>query len=131
LAPDGSKADIGKKMLGSSAGAVVKLSPDQGVTTTLAISEGIETGLSLPMLPESFGVPVWACLSAGSLASFPVLSGIECLWIAVDHDPSGAGERAAKAVVDRWTDAGREVFTIFPTTLKSDVNNIVRSSLIG
>jgi hypothetical protein len=131
LTPDCGKADIGKRMLGSSAGAVVKLSPDEDVTTTLAVAEGIESALSLPMLPDSFGVPVWACLSAGSLATFPVLSGIECLWIAVDHDPSGAGERAAKTVVDRWTDAGREVFTIFPTILKTDVNDIVRSSLIG
>jgi len=120
-----------KMMLGQAAGAVVKLSPDEEVTTVLGIGEGIESALSLPMLPDSFGVPVWACLSAGSLATFPVLAGVEVLWIAVDHDPSGAGERAAKAVVDRWTEAGREVFTIFPTTLKSDVNDIVRSSLIG
>jgi len=83
------------------------------------------------MLSDSFGLPVWACLSAGSLTAFPVLAGVEVLWIAVDHDPSGAGERAAQAVIDRWTEAGREVFTIFPTILKSDVNDIVRSSLIA
>ena len=127
---DGNKAGE-KMMLGQAAGAVVKLSPDEEVTTVLGIGEGIESALSIPMLSDSFGVPVWACLSAGSLAAFPVLSGIECLWIAADHDPSGAGERAARAVVDRWTEVGREVFTIFPTTLKSDVNDIVRSSLIG
>ncbi len=127
---DGNKSGE-KMMLGQAAGAVVKLSPDEEVTTVLGIGEGIESALSLPMLPDSFGVPVWACLSAGSLAAFPVLAGVEVLWIAVDHDPSGAGERAAEAVVDRWTEAGREVFTIFPTTLKTDVNDIVRSSLIG
>jgi Toprim domain len=127
---DGNKTGE-KMMLGQAAGAVVKLSPDEEVTTVLGIGEGIESALSLPMLPDSFGVPVWACLSAGSLATFPVLEGVEVLWIAVDHDPSGAGERAAAAVVDRWTEDGREVFTIFPTTLKSDVNDIVRSSLIG
>ncbi len=131
LSPDGGKADIGRKMLGPSAGAVVKLSRDEDVITALAIGEGIETALSLPMLPECFGLPVWACLSAGNLAAFPVLAGVEVLWIAVDKDPSGEGERAAKAVVDRWTDAGREVFTIVPTALKSDVNDIVRSSLNG
>jgi putative DNA primase/helicase len=59
LSPDGGKGDIGKKMLGSSAGAVVKLSPDEEVTTVLGIGEGIESALSLPMLPDSFGVPVW------------------------------------------------------------------------
>lgn len=125
------KADIGRKMLGPSTGAVVKLSPDEEVITALAIGEGIETALSMPMLPECFGVPVWACLSAGNLAAFPVLAGVEVLWIAVDNDPSGAGERAAKAVVDRWTDAGREVFTIIPHALKSDINDIVRSGIHG
>ena len=74
-------------MLGPSAGAVVKLSPDEDVITALAIGEGIETALSMPMLPECFGVPVWACLSAGNLAAFPVLAGVEVLWIAVDNDP--------------------------------------------
>ena len=94
LTTDGKKA--GKAiMLGSSTGAVVKLSADEEVTTVLGIGEGIETTLSLPMLPESFAIPVWACLSAGGVATFPVLPGIEVLWIAVDNDPSGAGERAA------------------------------------
>jgi hypothetical protein len=97
----------------------------------LGIGEGIETTLSLPKLPECSGIPVWACLSAGGVATFPVLPGIEVLWIAVDNDPSGAGERAAKAVVDRWTAAGCEVFTIFPTALKSDVNDLVRGGLNG
>jgi putative DNA primase/helicase len=131
LSPDGGKADIGRKMLGPSAGAVVKLSPDETVTSALAIGEGIETALSMPMLPECFGVPVWACLSAGNLAAFPVLAGVEVLWITVDNDPSGAGERAAKAVVDRWTDAGREVFTIIPHALKTDINDVVRSGING
>ena len=67
LSPDGGKADMGRKMLGPSAGAVVKLSRDEDVITALAIGEGIETALSLPMLPECFGLPVWACLSAGNL----------------------------------------------------------------
>ena len=128
LTHDGGKTDLGKKMLGSSAGAVVKLDPDEAVTIVLAIGEGIETTLSMAMLPECFGVPAWACLSAGALAAFPVLSGIEVLWIAVDNDPSGAGERAAASVIDRWTEAGREVFTIVPKAERADVNDIVRRS---
>jgi Toprim domain len=131
LTLDGAKADMGRKMLGASAGAVVKLSPDENLITVLGIGEGIETALSMPMLPECFGIPVWACLSAGSLAAFPVLAGVEVLWIAVDNDPSGSGERAALAVVNRWTDAGREVFTIVPHALKSDINDIVRSGPNG
>jgi putative DNA primase/helicase len=126
LNPDGGKADIGKKMLGSSAGAVVKLSPDEEVTTVLGIGEGIETTLSLPVLPECLGIPVWACLSAGGVATFPVLSGIEVLWIAVDNDPSGAGERAAQRCADRWTAAGCEVWLQTPSAVRSDLNDVVK-----
>ena len=111
---DGNKTGE-KMMLGQAAGAVVKLSPDEEVTTVLGIGEGIESALSLPMLPDSFGVPVWACLSAGSLAVFPVLDGIEVLWIAVDNDPSGAGESAAQRCADRWIAAGCEVWLQTPT----------------
>jgi hypothetical protein len=102
LTLDGGKTDIGRKMLGPSAGAVVKLSPDEDVITALAIGEGIETALSMPMLAECFGVPVWACLSAGNLAAFPVLAGVEVLWIAVDNDPSVKASAPPKL----WLTAG-------------------------
>jgi hypothetical protein len=115
-----------KMMIGQAAGAVVKLSPDEEVTTVLGIGEGIESALSLPMLRESFGVPVWACLSAGSLAVFPVLSGIEVLWIAVDNDPSGAGESAAQRCADRWIAAGCEVWLQTPYAVRSDLNDVVK-----
>jgi hypothetical protein len=115
-----------KMMLGQAAGAVVKLSPDEEVTTVLGIGEGIETTLSLPVLPECLGIPVWACLSAGGVATFPVLSGIEVLWIAVDNDPSGAGERAAQRCADRWTAAGCEVWLQTPSAVRSDLNDVVK-----
>lgn len=122
---------VGKKagnamMLGSSTGAVVKLSADEEVTTVLGIGEGIETTLSLPMLPECFGIPVWACLSAGGVATFPVLPGVEVLWIAVDNDPSGAGERAAQCCADRWISAGCEVWLQTPYRVRSDLNDVVK-----
>jgi hypothetical protein len=126
LTHDGGKSDMGKKMLGSSAGAVVKLSQDEDVTTVLGIGEGIETTLSLPMLSECFGIPVWACLNAEGVRKFPVLPGIEVLWIAVDNDPSGAGERAAQRCADRWTAAGCEVWLQTPNAVRSDLNDIVK-----
>ena len=90
----------------------------------LGIGEGVESTLSLRHLPEVGVAPVWACCSAERLASFPVLSGIEVLWIAVDNDQ--AGIQAAERVAGRWTDAGREVFLVRPTTEKADLNDIVR-----
>jgi putative DNA primase/helicase len=115
-----------KMMLGQAAFAVVKLSPDEEVVTILGVGEGVETTLSLPMLPESFGVPVWACLNAGGVSTFPVLPGIEVLWIAVDNDPSGAGEKAAQRCADRWTAAGCEVWLQTPSAVRSDLNDVVK-----
>lgn len=83
-----------KRMLGPSRGAVVKLSPDSDVTTGLGICEGIETGLAI--LGTGWA-PVWACGSAGGMASFPVLAGVETLTIYADNDRSGTGLAAAQS----------------------------------
>lgn len=111
LAPDGTgKAahpGLGspKKMLGSAAGACVKLTADEDVTYGLHLAEGIETSLACMAMGLK---PMWACLSAGGIAAFPVLSGIEALTIFADNDSSSAGERSAQACAARWRAAGRE-----------------------
>ncbi|WP_245295122.1 DUF7146 domain-containing protein [Manganibacter manganicus] len=93
----------GKMMLGAAAGGVVRLSADEDVTAGLAVAEGIETALAAPFRP------VWACLSAGNMARFPVLAGIETLTIFADNDRSGTGERDAFSCAERWHAAGKEV----------------------
>jgi putative DNA primase/helicase len=70
--------------------------------------------------------PAWAVGDTGELSKFPVLSGIESLTILVDHDKSGAGQRAALECSSRWTGAGREVFRIIPDHCGDDVNDIVQ-----
>jgi hypothetical protein len=115
LAADGrGKADVrglgnSKKMLGPAAGACVKLSPDEDISQGLHISEGIETALACMEIGFR---PIWAALSAGGIARFPVLSGIEALTIFADRDE--AGRKAASACSERWVAAGREVTTILP-----------------
>lgn len=112
LNPDGSgKADIvpAKMMLGRAAGSVVKLTPNEDVTIGLGLSEGIEDGLAII---NSGWRPVWACLSAGGMASFPVLKGIEALTVFCDAD--SPGRKAAAAVVQRWRDAGLEAVIAEP-----------------
>ncbi len=98
---DGNRTE--KKMLGAAGGGVVRLSADDEVTSGLGIAEGIETALAVPFRP------VWACLSAGNLAQFPVLSGIEALTIFADNDASGTGQRDGFACAERWHAAGKEV----------------------
>ncbi|MFK5980961.1 MAG: toprim domain-containing protein [Rhizobiaceae bacterium] len=95
-----------KAMLGIAAGAVVKLSANDEVTTALFLAEGIETTLAIM---EMGFKPAWATLSAGSMAKFPVLNGIECLTIFADNDASGTGQRAAQKCGAQWVAADREV----------------------
>ena len=85
-----------KRMLGPAKDAVVRLSADEDVTTRIGIAEGIETALATGF------APIWACLSAGTMERFPVLSGIEALTIFADNDASGTGLDAAWKCAERW-----------------------------
>jgi hypothetical protein len=122
LTPTGQKID--RKMLGPKAGAAVKLSSDEAVTTALTIGEGVETALAAIALGFA---PAWACGDAGAIREFPVLPGIECLTIAVDRDKSGTGQQAALEYSARWTNSGREVFRVIPTKAGADLNDVLRS----
>lgn len=95
-----------KKMLGTAAGACVKLCGDGDVTSGLHVAEGIETALAVISLGFR---PTWALLSAGGIGRFPALAGIQALTIFADNDVSGTGERAALDCSTRWQAAGAEV----------------------
>lgn len=115
----------GRMMLGPTAGGVVKLTCDAEITLALGIGEGIESTLSLQKHPAFGTTPVWATLSAMQLAAFPLLSGIEALWIAVDNDD--AGRSAAQATAERWQK--REVRRVVPNAYGKDLNDLVREDL--
>ena len=112
--------------LGSMQGGAVKLTDDAEVTNAVGIGEGIETTLSLQRLPEWIGSPVWSLLSKNGVRDFPVLSGIETLMIAVDHDAKQDGQKAATEAVARWRAAGREVLLAFPEAEGNDINDVIR-----
>ncbi|WP_084674107.1 DUF7146 domain-containing protein, partial [Methylobacterium sp. WSM2598] len=126
LAGDATKALVSghsRMALGPIGGGAIKLTPDEEVTTCLGIGEGIETVLAMRGLPE-FGLsPVWSLIAASGVAGFPVLPGIECLWIAVDHDPAGIA--AAETCATRWKAAGREVFLVQTETARTDLNDLL------
>jgi Toprim domain-containing protein len=121
LTQNGQKID--RMTLGPKTGAAIKLSTDECVTTGLAVGEGLETVLSAMQLGFR---PAWALGDANNVRAFPVLSGIECLTIAVDNDESGTGQRAALECSSRWTGAGREVFRIIPDRTGDDLNDVVQ-----
>ncbi len=118
LTPDGVK--LGRRMLGIAAGAAVKLDAD--VTHGLAIGEGIETVLAARQLGFR---PAWALASAGAIAGFPVLPGIECLTILAENDDANA--RAVEECARRWHAANREVTVVSPN-FGSDLNDAIRGA---
>jgi hypothetical protein len=120
LTPDGDK--LGRKMLGRKSGTAIKLTPDEDVTTSIAIGEGIESTLGGMLLGF---VPAWALGDVCGIASFPVLSGVETLTIFVDRDVSGTGQRCAIECSRRWTRAGRQVFRIVPIKVGADLADII------
>ena len=121
LTPDGQK--IGRKMLGPVSGAAIKIDADQQVERGLTIGEGFETGLAGRELGFR---PVWALGSAGAIAAFPVISGVDALTILAETDDSGANERAARACGNRWASADREVILATPR-VAGDMNDALRS----
>lgn len=142
LQPDGKgKAQVAgldspKKMLGSSLGAAIKLSPDDAVTTRLNIGEGIESALSVL---GNFGLaPVWATMTSGNMKAFPVLPGIETLGIFADNDIARlqggtlvqAGNHAAQECAARWIAEGREAMVWLPPDIGTDFNNLIQKGAI-
>lgn len=123
LAHDGSgKAPVDRPRLllkgHRKSSGVIRLSPDEDVTTGLGIAEGLETALTVQAGGWS---PVWCAIDSGNVGNFPVLRGIESLTIFADHDP--AGLRGAEKAASRWQEAGRDARVIVPPTVGADVND--------
>lgn len=121
---DATGRKIDRKAYGPIGGGAIKLAADEDVTLSLVIAEGVESSLSARLVPGLEATPVWSLISAGGVRAFPVLPGIETLWIAVDHDP--AGVEAARECASRWSAAGREVIAITPRAERADLNDIAR-----
>jgi putative DNA primase/helicase len=137
LARDGrgkAPIDTPRRLLkGHRSRGVIRLWPDSEVTMGLVLGEGIETCLAAALDGLT---PVWATMSAGNLANFPVLPGIEGITVLVDHDRPNpktgkrAGHEAAYQLIQRYTQAGfdpkRDIRVIMPPTEGEDVNDLVR-----
>lgn len=122
LLPDGSdrlRDKMGRAMLGNA--GVIMVSPSADVTMGLHLAEGVES--TLAALALGFA-PAWAATSAGGIARFPVLPGIEALTILADAD--GPGLAAAEACAIRWREAGKEARILAPIDVGTDLNDVAR-----
>lgn len=122
LRSDGSgKTDLdpNKMSLGPCKGGAVPLAPPGRL---LAVTEGIETGLSYMQVT---GVPTWAALSTGGLRNLVLPLNVEQVIIAADPDIPGI--RAAHAAARRWLAEGRQVQIARPP-VGCDFNDLLRAS---
>ena len=112
---------VGKaKTLGSPVG-IVRLSAEEDVVEGLCLAEGLETCLGA--MAKGFR-PCWSTGSAGVMAAFPVLAGVEALTLLADNDASGTGLRAANETAVRWRAAGREAHVHLREVL-GDLNDVL------
>ena len=91
---------------------------------TLAVTEGIETGLSVQ---QATGIPTWAALSAGGISGLilPPLPLAREVLICADHDANGVGQRAADHAAARWLNKGRRVRIALPPVVGQDFNDLL------
>ena len=127
---DGSgKADVEKAkiILGDSHGGGIWLG-SKSVSLfdldSLAVTEGIETGLSFQLIK---GTPTISATSTGGLVALqlPAVPSARRVTIGADNDPNDAGLRAALSAGQRWRDEGREVTIESPRGLK-DWNDVLQ-----
>ena len=118
---DGAGRKLDRKMLGRAKGAAIKLDAHEDVVAGLHLGEGIETGLAARQLGYR---PTWALGSAGAVACFPVLAGIEAIGVLVENDQ--ASQRAADACCERYELAGCEAWIIEPPA--GDINDTLRAA---
>lgn len=97
-------------------GGGVRLSPAEG--RTIAVAEGIETALAVL---EATGIPTWAAVNAYLLEHFSPPPNTEQVLVFADKDrateqhPSGHGQEAAKALVQRLWTVGIKAGAIVPS----------------
>jgi len=116
---DADSRKIERKFLGPTGGAAVMLDPFDCVTHGLFIGEGVETCMAGRQWDLK---PAWALGSAGTIETFPVLDGVECLTILAEHCARNA--RAVEVCGCRWSAAGREVL-INRSIIGKDLNDAV------
>ncbi len=122
LRPDGSgKANVEpeKAMLGRAAGGAVRLAPPD---ETLLVGEGVETCLAAM---QATSQPAWAALSTAGLVALALPASVRSVVILADHDPSGAGERAARTAAARWLAEGRRVRIALPPEPGADFADVL------
>jgi hypothetical protein len=106
-------------------GGAIKIDLDENVTEGLVIGEGVETCLAARQMGLR---PVWSAITAGGVAEFPVLPGIDGLHLLEENDEIGASQRAVEKCAEWWRRAGRTVIIVSPEEWAKDLNDELRGA---
>jgi phage/plasmid primase-like uncharacterized protein len=119
LDSQGRKANVNtpKMALGPVKGGAVRLRTH---AATLAICEGIETGLAVS---QSMCISVWCALSASNLPNVNLPDDVQNVVICADHDI--AGLQAAERAATRYQNEGRAVSVATPPEPGQDFNDLL------
>jgi hypothetical protein len=109
--------------LGSIKGGAVRLW-SAADSTDLLVGEGIETVLAAAQL-AGWRYPAWAALSTSGLMALGVPRRFKRVTIMADHDPSGAGEHAARILAHRLRKRGLRVVVRVPPVVGQDFNDVL------
>lgn len=112
-----------RMMLGKTGGGAVRLAAI-GNEGMIGLSEGIESGLAVTTACPT--LPVWATLSARGLELVQLPPEAQRVVILADHDPSGAGMRAAEAAAGRLRAEGFWVVIALPPREGDDFNDLLQ-----
>jgi phage/plasmid primase-like uncharacterized protein len=127
ITPDGGKLGHWRAW-GPTTGCVIRLWPDDDVSQSLVLGEGVETVLAAATRIAHRGTllqPAWAAGDAGHVGAFPTLSGVEALTLLVDADENGIGQSRAAECTRLWTAAGRQVVRLTPRLVGADFNDLI------
>jgi hypothetical protein len=125
LRPDGlGKAPVSpvKMLLGACRGGVIRLAEPSG---RIGASEGVEDALTVM---QASGLPVWAALSAGGLASLELPPSVAEVLLIADAD--APGEAAAMNAANRFAGEGRRVRIARPRGGAKDFNEMLIGSAV-
>lgn len=97
-------------------GSAIRLWPAE---SAVGLAEGIETAIGAY---ELFGIPTWACVSAGGLETVVLPESITTVHVYSDNDSHRefAGERAAYLLASRLAKEGRKVYVHISPLPNSD-----------
>ncbi len=110
-----SKADVSaprksRKCVESMRGGAIRLYPAEP-GKPLCLVEGIETGVSVHQLT---GLPTWSCINSSMLEKVILSDSVREVYVGVDKDLSGCGQRAAFRLAKRLVGEGRKVRIALP-----------------